>query len=34
LDEVSQTYVSTVLSLPAMREWYAAGAAELWGALL
>ncbi len=34
LDEVSQAYVSTVLSLPAMREWYAAGAAEPWGALL
>jgi glutathione S-transferase len=34
LDEVSQAYVSTVLGLPAMREWYAAGAAEPWGALL
>ena len=33
LDEVSQAYVSTVLSLPAMREWYAAGAAEPWGPL-
>jgi glutathione S-transferase len=34
MDEISQAYVSTVLSLPAMREWYAAGAAEPWGALL
>jgi glutathione S-transferase len=34
LDEVSQAYVSTVLGLPAMREWYAAGAAEPWGPLL
>jgi glutathione S-transferase len=33
LDEVSQAYVNTILGLPAMREWYAAGAAEPWGAL-
>ena len=30
----AQAYVSAVLGLPAMREWYAAGAAEPWGALL
>ncbi|EWY39216.1 glutathione S-transferase [Skermanella stibiiresistens SB22] len=33
LDDVGQAYVTTILGLPEMREWYAAGAAEPWGAL-
>jgi len=30
LDGVSQAYVDAMIALPAMQEWYAAGAAEPW----